>query len=188
MNFTNSFIFIGDTHGFLDDFEKQKEIIERYNPEYVLSERLEDISLESKKDYLKILNDKKISDMTSFSEVKDLIELCYNKNIKLIGIDFRNFGFDENLQKKIKNQQEPSTKEQEEIDKIIIEREGKHLGMLKKYKDKSSKPIVVVIGSWHLREDSPIFEYLESYKIIFPCDKNGNMIFEPTEEISWCEK
>ena len=44
--------------------------------------------------------------MTSFGEVEKLIKLCFEKKIKLIGIDFHNFGFDENLQKKIKNQKE----------------------------------------------------------------------------------
>ncbi|MBI4116992.1 hypothetical protein HY449_04590 [Candidatus Pacearchaeota archaeon] len=189
MNFTNSFIFIGDTHGFLNDFEKQKEVIERYNPEYVLAESLEDINLESEKNYQNISYSKKISNMTSFSIVKDLIELCHIKGIKLIGIDFKNFGFNENLQHKIINQQEPSLEEKEEINKIVIERENKHSEMLQKYKNKSIKPIVVILGAWHLRNGSPIFKDLNNYKLIFPCDKEGNIIFEPTDKkISWCER
>lgn len=188
MNFF-SFVFIGTTHGFLNDFEKQKEVIERYNPEFVLAESLEDISLEFEGDYQKILHNKKISNMNSFSEIKDLIELCNKRNIKLIGMDIRNFGFNENLQIKIKNQLEPSSKEQEEIDKIIIERERKHAEMLKKYKDKSTKPVIVIIGSWHLRENSPILKGLNNYRMIFPCGGKGNMILGPTnEEISWCER
>ena len=189
MNSFFSFIFIGDTHGFLDDFEKQKEIIEKYTPEFVLVERLEDINLQSEEDYQKILHSKKISNMTSFSIVKDLIELCHVNGIKLIGIDFKNFGFNENLQNKMINKQVPSLKEKEEIDKIVIEREKKHSEMLQKYKNKSVKPIAVILGAWHLRNGSPIFTDLNNYKLIFPCDEEGNIIFEPTDKkISWCEK
>ena len=126
--------------------------------------------------------------MTSFSRIKDLIELCCRRKIKLVGIDFRNFGFNEELQKKIKNQQKISAEEEKEIDKIISDRENRHLKFLEEYKNKSTKPIIVILGSWHLRKKSPIFEELDNYKLIFPCDEKGNLVFEPKDNISWCEK
>ena len=104
-------IFLGDTHGFIDDFKKQKEVIDQIKPEFVLVEKLENISLKSKKDYLIIIKNKKLSNMTSFGEVEKLIKFCYNKGIKLIGIDFKNFGFGKNLQIKIKKQEKLSSKE-----------------------------------------------------------------------------
>src|SRR3989344_3891932 len=101
MNF--SFILIGSTHSFVDDFFKQEEIIKSLKPEFVLSEELENLKLDTEDKVKEILEKKFISDMTSFDEVEKLIKLCFEKKIKLIGIDFHNFGFDENLQKKIKN-------------------------------------------------------------------------------------
>ena len=114
-----SFIFIGSTHSFLDDFSKQKEIISIINPEFVLSEELEDLKLERADQFKEILEKKFISDMTSFGEVEKLIKLCFEKKIKLIGIDFHNFGFDENLQRKIKNQKELTKEEEEKLNKLV---------------------------------------------------------------------
>mgnify|MGYP001566001469 FL=1 len=68
-----SFIFIGSTHGFVDDFIKQKEIINFINPEFVLCETLENLSLDTKEKFEDILKTKKISNMTSFSEIKKLV-------------------------------------------------------------------------------------------------------------------
>ena len=68
-----SFIFIGSTHGFVDDFIKQKEIINFINPEFVLCETLENLSLDTKEKFEVILKTKKISNMTSFSEIKKLV-------------------------------------------------------------------------------------------------------------------
>ena len=45
MNF--SFIFIGSTHSFVDDFLKQEEIIELVKPEFVLNEELENLKLDT---------------------------------------------------------------------------------------------------------------------------------------------
>ena len=84
------FIFIGSTHGFIDDFLKQKEVILAVKPEFVLCEGLENLTLDSKEKFEKLCKKRKISNMTSFEEVEKLINLCFRENIKLIGIDFKN--------------------------------------------------------------------------------------------------
>ena len=185
-----SLVFIGDTHGFIDDFSKQKEIIEEINPEFVLAERLENLSLDSKEKFENILMKKRISNMTSFEDVKKLIQLCFEKNINLIGIDFKNFGFDDNLQKVIINQGKCNKEEEEKLNKIIEKRQKRHLKIIKEYQNKTKKPAVVIVGCWHLRDDSLLMKSLENYKVIFPCDKNGNLLFEPSgdKNISYCEK
>ena len=183
-----SIIFIGSTHSFIKDFIKQKEIINEFNPEFVLCETLENISLDTKEKYEDILKNKKISNMTSFEEVEDLIKLCNKKNIKLVGIDFENFGFNENLQEKIKNQEELSNKEEEEIEELVKERQKNHLEKINEFKEKTNQPIIVIVGSWHLSEDSPLMTKLNNYKTIFPCDENKKLVTEPTKNISYCEK
>jgi hypothetical protein len=179
---TFSFIFIGSTHSFLDDFSKQKEIINLVNPEFVLSEELEDLRLDTEYKFKKILDKKFISDMTSFVEVEKLIKLCSEKKIKLIGIDFHNFGFDKNLQSKIKNQKELTNEEEEKLNKLVEKREKHHLLKILEYKSKTKLPIIIILGCWHLRKDSLLRKRLENYKIIAPLDKNGEVLFEPSNK------
>ncbi len=183
-----SFIFIGSTHSFLDDFSKQKEIISVINPGFVLSEELENLKLDAEDKFKEILEKKFISDMTSFEEVEKLIKLCFEKNIKLIGIDFHNFGFDENLQKKIKGQEELTKEEKEKLNKIVEEREKHHLSMILEYKSKTKKPLIIILGCWHLRKNSLLRKKLKNYKIIAPLDENGEILFEPSnKEIKYGE-
>jgi hypothetical protein len=183
-----SFIFIGSTHSFLDDFLKQKEIIELIKPEFVLSEELENLKLDTEDRFKEILEKKVISDMTSFNEVEKLLNLCFEKKIKLIGIDFHNFGFDENLQKKIKNQEKLTKEEEEILEELTKKREKYHLSKILEYKSKTKLPIIIILGCWHLRKDSLLRRRLENYKIIAPLDENGEVLFEPSnKEIKYRE-
>lgn len=184
-----SFIFIGDTHGFIDDFSKQKEVIELVNPDFVLSEKMEDVILMSDKDFTEIFKKEKISNMTSMDEVMSLIKLCKLKKIKLIGIDLKNFGFNKILQDKIKKQS-ILYEEEKIMNSIIDKREENQLKKILEYSKKTSKPIIVILGAWHLRGDSPILKNLDNYKIIFPCDKEGNLLIYPPKDgkAKYCEK
>lgn len=184
------FIFIGDTHGFVNDFKKQKEIVEQINPEFILMENLQNLKLISEYDYQLLFKRKRISSLVNFKRIRDIIKLSYIKKIKLIGIDFKDFGFNKNLQEIIKRKKSPNTKEKKEIDKILKKREKHHLKMLKKYEGKSNKPIIVILGSWHLRDDSLIIKNINNCKIIFPCDKDGTLLIEPPKngEVKYCEK
>ncbi len=177
-----SSILIGSTHGFIDDFLKQKEIIELIKPEFILCEKLEDLKLDSKEKFNGLFQSKKISDMTSFEEIEKLVKLCFNKGIKLIGIDIKNFGFNNILRKKIKNQEELTKSEDEELNKIIKSRERLHLNKILEYNKKTSRPIIIILGSWHLREKSFLRKKLKNYKLILPYDKNNKPLFEPTND------
>ena len=191
MNPHFSFIFLGDTHGFINDFIKQKEIIEIIHPDFVLSESLQNISLDSKERYIEILRTKKISEMVSFEEVNDLINLCNKKDINLIGIDLENFGFDKSLQKKIKNNIALSEDEEFKMNEILKRRSEHQLKMIKDFKKKTEKPIIIIVGSWHLRKDSLLMKSLDNYKVIFPCDSKGSLLIEPPKNknnISYCER
>ncbi|MBU2577170.1 MAG: hypothetical protein KKF50_05630 [Nanoarchaeota archaeon] len=187
-------IFLGDTHGFINDFEKQKELIERFSPEYVLYEQLNDLELLDKEDFESLLNSKLVSNMTSFEEVENIIHLCKSKNIKLIGIDLKNFGLGEDLQKIVKGEKEPSEKEIQEIASLQEKREQTQKNKIQKYFNISKKPILVITGSWHLRKESPLRDFPE-YLLIIPTDKSGDLILGPPEdgfikfsEVSVCKK
>ena len=177
-----SFVFMGSTHSFLDDFLKQSEIKNSVNPEFVLSEELEDFKLDSEEKFKEIFKRKYISEMTSFNEVEKLLKLCFKKKINLIGIDLHNFGFNKILQNKIKNQKELTKDEEKLLESITKEREEHHLNKILEYKEKTNKSVVIIIGCWHLRKDSLLRKKLKNYKIIAPLDKNGEVLFEPTNK------
>jgi len=173
----SSFIFLAETHGFLDDFKKEKELIEKYSPDYVLAEKMENIKLSNEWDYFKFFKRKKLSKMTKYNEVYELVKLCHKKNIPLIGIDFKNYGFNSYFQEIIQGEKEPSKKDENQIKTIIKKRQKHHLNKLKNYPGK----ILVLLGSWHLREDSYLCKNLDNYTIIYPSDSQGRMILGPGE-------
>jgi len=175
-------IFLGTTHGFIDDFKKEKEIINEINPKLVLSESLENKELKSKKDFESFIKIKQHSEITSFKEVEKLVKYCYSKKIPLIGIDFKNYGFEGELIKIINSQKQPTKKQEKRIDKILKKREKRHIKIIKDFTKKTSKPILITLGSWHLRKDSLIRKKFRGAKIIYLVNKKGEMILEPTKE------
>ena len=174
-----SFIFVGDTHGFVNDFLKQKEIINAVNPDYVLSEQLQDFVLDSEEKYVLILKHKKISGMVKFEEVKDLLDLCHQKGVKIIGMDINNFGFDSQLQSVVRGEKVASKEDNERINMIMKKRQTHHLDVIKKYKVLTKKPVIILIGSWHLQENSFLMRSLNNYLVIYPSDVQGRMLLEP---------
>ncbi len=184
-----NFIFLGMTHGFINDFDKQKKLIEEIKPEFVLSEDMQDISIISDKDYSSFLQNKKHSLMMPFEDVEKLVSLCKEEKIKLIGIDFKNFGFSEKIANKIKNNEKVTKEEEKEIEELVNKREEYQIKKIKEYKNKSSKPILVFLGVWHLKEDSLIINEIKNSKIIFPANKKGDLVLEPTKDkIVYMEK
>ena len=174
-------IFLGDTHGFINDFEKQKELIERFSPEYVLYEQLNDLELTDEKDFELLLNSNSVSEMTSVEEIKDILLLCKSEGIKLIGIDLKNFGLEGKLQNIVNDGKKPSEKEVKEIESLQEKREQVQKSKIQKYLDISKKPILVITGAWHLRKESPLRDF-SRYLLIIPTDKNGELILGPPED------
>ena len=95
-------------------FEKVKEIIEKVKPVFVLAEKLENYSIENEHHFYLIMKKKKLSNMTSIGEVKELIKLCHKNKIKLIGIDFENFLMTKGQQLAVKKHKQVSDEEEKE--------------------------------------------------------------------------
>jgi len=171
-------IFIGDTHGFLDDFKKQEEVIKEVKPDHVLLEQLEDNTLDSPEAF-KFFKENRLKD---FPRLNKIINLCEKESVNLIGIDFKNFGLTRHLQEIINKKLIPSIEDNENFDKIIMRRERLHIKKINEYKTKTNKPLVIILGAWHLREDSLIRKYFNRFKIIYPSDKSGKLVIEPTDE------
>jgi len=173
-------VFVCSTHGFIDDFKEQKKLIEKFQPEVILSEELEDYSLETEEEFKQFITKRNVSNMTKFSEVESLVLFCQKMKIPIIGIDFRNFGFDENLQKKILHQDELSEAEEKQLANIQTKRELHHLEKIQEY----SNPLII-LGSWHLRTDSVLRKELSNYIIYGPLDEKQELIFEPSSFYSF---
>ena len=153
------FIFVGDTHGFLNDFVKQKEVIESVKPDFVLAEQMQDINFLVGDDYSK----RSSIDYLDFKKMKPLVELCKRLKINLIGIDFKEFGFDDRFKKVINGGRMPSKEEEIKINEIIRKRENHHLKIIKQYQNSTKRPLVILIGTWHLRKDSLLMKDLDNY-------------------------
>ncbi|MBU4241874.1 MAG: hypothetical protein KKA65_05700 [Nanoarchaeota archaeon] len=192
LNLTNyGLIFIGETHGFIEDFNKQKEIIEIVNPDLILSEQMQDLKLNSKYQMISILKQNNLSDMVELKEVKKLIRLCMKKSIKIRGIDFKNFGLTKRLKGIIKEGIEPTKEDIAKFEIIAKKREHRHLKIIEQNLKKTKKPIIVLLGSWHLRDDSLLMKKLKNYIVIYPCIKKGEVLIEPPKHkrpIKYCYK
>ena len=127
-----SFIFIGDTHGAIDDFKKQKEVITNSDPEFVLVESLQNTVLDTEEKYELFKHN---------TQPNQLVELCQEKGIKLIGIDFKDFGFTAHLQKVIEGKIKSTPKDRAKIDAIVKKRQKHHLHMINTYKKASIRGI-----------------------------------------------
>lgn len=177
-------VFIADTHGYINDFKKQKEIIQLVDPDVILYEQLQHIKLKTDKDFQKIMKERKISDSTSYNEVRGLIEFCHVKPLPLIGMDLENFGYDEHLQRVINGCTESQPNDVAKLSEIMIKREEHHLKMINTFKDKK---VVVILGAWHI-QNSSIMEKLDTYAAIYPVDKKLNPVLGPgvnPEEITY---
>ncbi len=166
-------IFIGDTHGFIDDFKKQKEIIENYKSESVLAEQLQEVSILNKGDYQNKIY------LNRFSDQNKLINLCSQKGIKLVGIAFKDFGFSKRQQNIVKGEIKPTKQDIIKIQNLTKKRTKHHIILIKKYFKLSQKPIIVILGSWHLKENSELRKFFKSSKIIIPVDETNHTITKP---------
>lgn len=171
-------IFIGDTHGYMDDFKIQREIIEKLNPKYILYEQMNNKRLMKKAEFKNMLKKKSVSILTEVDEVRPLLKLCMQKKLPLIGIDFNNFGISwaKRFKYKLDNDGKFTKSEKEELKQIYKRREQKQSEMIRQYAQKGK--IVVITGAHHLRKDSPLIKEISHFMAILP-HYNGKPAFGP---------
>jgi hypothetical protein len=91
--------------------------------------------------------------------------------------------------KKINEKKEFTPEEEKEIELIVKKREKYQIKKISENSGKSKRPVLVFIGSWHLRKNGPIYSRFKNCKIIFPANKRGELVIEPTQEkIVYMEK
>lgn len=173
-------ILFGETHGFFNDLEVQKEIIEKANSKLYLYEMLEDKKITSKEEFNEYLskNDKeKFSVISSYEEIKPVIKLAEKMKLKIIGCDIKDMGR-ENTDFLKKTELTP---EEEKFETDLLEKREKHQAEIIKEYANSTENIFVSLGAYHLRKDSEIFKNITNEFIIcYPVWK-GQQEFGPLE-------
>ena len=174
--------FVGSTHGYADDFAQQKKAILAADCEYVLSEQLQNLRAESPLEYKKLLKEK----LTE--EDRKLIVLCARNRKKLVGIDLKEFGFTKHLQAVVDGKEKATPEDKRRLNDILKRRVARQLNMTQRYTRISKKSVVVIVGAWHLRKGSPLRKAFSHYTLVYPCDKEGNMLLKPERHIEFRTK
>lgn len=179
MNKFFSLIFFGDTHGFLNDFGNQRAIIARHKPALILVEQLENVSLKKKEDFkifLTGLSSKKSKEKKSLI---NLVRYCFKEKIPLKGIDLKNFGLSERLSKIINGTIIPAKIDLIRLNKLVELREKHHLKKINQGLRTKQRPIMVILGAWHFRKNSPILRSFKDWIAYLPCNKEGRLVVAP---------
>ena len=91
-NLEGMIFLFGETHRFINDLAVQKDILKEINAEYYLYEMLEETKLLTNKEkdiFLKKSDDKDFSIISKYGELKPIIALSKELNLKLIGCDIK---------------------------------------------------------------------------------------------------
>ncbi len=172
-------LFVGDTHGFLDDMAVLRRVIITTAPAYVLAEQLQEVSLRTPAEYAAVRRRKRLSATVSIAEIQPLINLCQERGIALIGIDLQNFGFTPHLLRVVSGDCPPTPADKKALRRLATRRERHQRAMINRYAKRSTLPVVVIIGAWHLRTGSPLLKGLHHSTLIIPVDAAGNLLVEP---------
>ena len=162
-------IFFAETHGMIDELGIQEKIIKYSKPNFYLYELLEEINLISKKDFEDFLSRADNEDFSIISKVSDLkptVLMAKKFNISLIGCDIKNMLREDT---KFREPKELSKLELKKEDEIIKKREERQNKIISRYLGLKSNLLLVSLGAYHLRENSPILESVKSnYLLVYP--------------------
>lgn len=114
-----------------------------------------------------------------------LVHLCKTQKIKLVGIDLKNSGLDRRQQEIVDGKRKATKADKNAIEKIVECRAQKQISMVKRYLQKTRKPLVVIVGAWHLRNGAPLRTAFNQYTLIYPCDTQGKMLVGPAGYIEF---
>lgn len=174
----------------MNDAAKIREALETYNPEFFLCEQVEDLKFETKEDFDKFYRQKKVSEMTEFNDIVDMVEFCQRKNIRLIGTDLHNLGIPKEIARKISEKKPIGEGEKFIVEMALPDRTKKQIETIQEYLKKTNRPIVVSVGAWHLRENSELRNAFDYYKVCYLANTDGKVLTtrpEKGDKIFWRE-
>ena len=161
-------VFFAETHGLIEEVSMQKKIIEMIHPELFLYELLEEEEVIDYDDFLSKPNEEQFSIISTCGDLKKTVRLAKEYGIKIKGCDIKDMcRKDTEFLKKT---------EFDEEEKEIMQKREKHQNKeIKKALEESDTPILISLGYFHLRKESPTLEGLEDFAIIYPENPNKDM-------------
>jgi len=157
-------ILFAETHGFLNETQIQKKIIQSVNPDFFLYEMLEESKILSAQDVKKLLNkpDKKdFSFISTYGDLKPTIRLARSFDLPIIGCDIKDMC--------VKTKNWINEKYSKDYwSKVIKKREKRQAKIINQYVKRGL--VFVSVGAYHLRKESMVIKDLNENKfiIIFP--------------------
>lgn len=174
-------ILFGETHGYVrDERDIIRTIIQNIGPEIVLYELLGENELRTDKDkelFLERESEEAFSIPSTYGELQPVIALARNANLPIKGCDLHNLGRDRPVPTDASALTEEDLAYEEEL---LEKRERKTVEVITRQITENDR-ILVIVGAYHLRPDSPIVDSFEDSVVITPSYK-GEREFEPAED------
>jgi hypothetical protein len=182
-------VIFAETHGFVDDIELQRSIIEAIKSEYYIWEMLEEKNLMNRGDFESFLSNKDNSDfsvISTYGELKAIVKLMSQLGIKGIGCDLRNMGREN---KDFLSKTELTAEEEKFEEELLKKRELHQAKVINDTAGKGSSPVFVSLGAYHTREDSLVLKNLRGKYLLCSPTFKGEKVFCPDgikkEEINY---
>jgi hypothetical protein len=181
-------VIFAETHGFVDDIELQRSIIEAIKPEFYIWEMLEDKKLMND-DFENFLSNNDNSDfsvISTYGELKAVVKLMIQLGVKGIGCDLRNMG---RGNKDFLSKIELTPEEEKFEEELLKNRELNQARVINEIAGRSSSPVFVSLGAYHTREDSSVLKNLNGKYLLCSPTFKGEKVFCPDgikkEEINY---
>ncbi|MEK6894466.1 MAG: hypothetical protein AABX10_03305 [Nanoarchaeota archaeon] len=152
-------VLFGEYHGFINQIDVQKRVIEEVKPNYFLYEMLEWKKILDDKDAKKFLSTSDqdgFSVVSSYGQLKPIIKLCRRFDLPIIGCDLKNMGVNNGWRK--------NKFSKEKADKITKRRELQQAKVINQYVSKGLT--FALLGDYHLRKNSFLWQKLKEKKFI----------------------
>lgn len=153
-------VLFGEYHGFFNQIQVQRKIIQNVRPDFFLYEMLEEDKILNDKDakkFLSKLDSDDFSFISSYGHLKPMIRLARSFDLSIIGCDIKNMCCKYNDWRKRKFSDE-------EAKRITKKRELQQVKVINEY---TSKGLVFgLIGAYHLRKNSLVLSKLRDEKAI----------------------
>lgn len=146
-------VLFGEYHGFVNQIDVQKRVIQRVKPDFFLYEMLEEKKIFNDKDakkFLSIPDKEDFSVVSSYGQLKSIIRLCRKFDLPIIGCDLRNMGVNKGWRK--------NKFSKEEADRITKRRELQQARIINQYTSKGL--VFALVGDYHLRRNSVLWSKL----------------------------
>jgi len=174
-------ILFGSTHNSVDEGPIIISLLQKFKPEVVLLEELQERNLNNLEDYRSLLKENFISPLVEFSTLKPILEYCKNNNLQARGLDYKDYLYNKKEISIINSEEEPTEEDIKAIEKKVKLREMHQLKRIQE-ETKNNKKVLIITGAWHLRKESPITKQFTKAAYYMPCNSGGAIIYGQEEE------